>query len=131
MIYRALADLAVLFHFLFVIFVAVGGLLVLRWPRAAWVHVPAALWGVLVELTGWPCPLTPLENAFRTRGGLAGYEGGFIEHHLLPIIYPAGLDRHAQVMLGGAAFVVNVAVYWLVLRKLRRRQTVLARGSAG
>jgi hypothetical protein len=121
MSYRLLADLVVGFHFAFVVFVVAGGLLIVRWPRVAWIHLPAAAWGVLVEFVGWVCPLTPLEIALRARAGQAGYEGGFIEHYLLPVLYP-GLDRRSQFVLGGAALAVNVVVYWLVLRTLARRR---------
>ena len=87
------ADAVVVLHVCFVLFVLLGGLLALRWPRLTWVHVPAALWGVVIELGGWICPLTPLENALRQRGGSAGYHGDFVEHYILPVLYPAGLTR--------------------------------------
>jgi hypothetical protein len=83
------------------------------------VHLPAAAWGVIIEFVGWPCPLTPLENAFRARGGQAGYGGGFIEHYLTPLLYPHGLTRTAELALGALALVLNVAVYWWVLRRHR------------
>jgi hypothetical protein len=116
MLYRWLADLIVLFHIAFVVFVVVGGFFVLRWPRVAWIHLPAAAWGVLIELGGWVCPLTPLENALRARGGEAGYAGGFLDQYLLPILYPVGLTRHVAWILGGFALVVNIVAYMLVLR---------------
>ena len=100
--FRLLADVTVLLHGAFMAFVVVGGLLAWRWRRVVWVHVPCALWGAMVELAGWVCPLTPLENAFRARAGEAGYRGGFIEHYLVPAIYPAGLTRAHQVVLGAA-----------------------------
>jgi Protein of Unknown function (DUF2784) len=118
--YRRLADLVVLVHALFVVFVLLGGLLVLRWPRVAWLHLPAAAWGVLIEFAGWICPLTPLENALRTRGGGAAYTGGFIEHYLLPVLYPAGLTKTLQWVLGSFALVLNAALYALVIAKHRR-----------
>src|SRR5687767_15052835 len=90
MLYRFLADGIVVFHLCFVVFVLFGSLLVLRWPRMAWVHVPAAVWGVVVEFTGWLCPLTPLENRMRERAGVATYEGGFVEHYIVPVLYPSG-----------------------------------------
>ena len=120
MIYRALADLVLVVHLAFVIFVVVGGLLVLRWPRAAWLHVPAATWGVLIEYTGWICPLTPLENSLRTRGGEAGYSGGFIEHYIQPVLYPAGLSRGTQIVLGSLALVVNLTAYGVVIARRKR-----------
>ena len=120
MIYRALADLLVLLHLGFILFVVLGGLLVLRWPRLAWAHLPCAIWGVLIEVYGWICPLTPLENRWRIRGGLEGYDEGFIEHYLLPIIYPPGLTRQVQLILGAAVLLINLAVYLVLLRRRRR-----------
>lgn len=111
------ADLVVLVHFGFVAFVAGGGLLVLRWPRAAWVHLPAAAWGAGIVLFGGVCPLTPLENALRRAAGEAGYEGGFIEHYLIPSIYPPGLTRGVQIVLGLLVIAVNLAVYTIALRR--------------
>ena len=117
--YRALADFVVVVHIAFVAFVVLGGLLVLRQPRLAWLHLPAAAWGVMIEFAGWTCPLTPLENAFRERGGDAGYSGGFIEHYLLPVLYPAGLTRGIQFALGAAVLAINLAVYGLLLARRR------------
>jgi hypothetical protein len=111
MVYRLLADLVVVLHLLFVAFVVLGGLAVLRWPRLAWVHVPVALWGALVEFTGWGCPLTPLENDLRRLGGEAGYEGGFVERYLTAVLYPHGLTRAHQVVLGLLVLAVNAFVY--------------------
>lgn len=120
MIYRLLADAVVGIHFAFVVFVIAGGLLVLRWPRVAMLHLPCAAWGVVVELAGLVCPLTPLEHALRLRGGQAGYEGGFVEHYILPVLYPAGLTRRLQLTLGVVTLVVNVLFYWLAWRRNRR-----------
>ena len=114
-----LADLVVIAHALFIVFVVAGGLLVLRWPRAAWVHLPAAVWGVLIEWAGWICPLTPLENMLRRAAGQAGYSGGFVERYLLPLIYPAGLTPAVQLWLGLVVLVVNVAIYALWWRRRR------------
>jgi hypothetical protein len=114
------ADLVLIAHLAFVAFVAAGGLLVLRWPWLAWLHVPVAIWGAAVELGGWICPLTPLENRLRAAGGEAGYAGGFIEHYLVPIVYPSGLTRGHQLALGAAVVVVNLAVYGVVLRRWSR-----------
>lgn len=119
--YRLLADGIVVVHAAFVAFVVLGGLLALRWPRAAWVHLPAAAWGVFIEYSGLICPLTPLEIALRRRGSQAGYTGGFIEHYLVPAIYPAGLTRNAQFMLGSLALALNIGVYAVVIRRRRRR----------
>lgn len=119
MIFRLLADIVLVLHLLFIAFVAAGGFLALRWPRLAWLHVPCAVWGILIELYGWVCPLTPLERTLRRQGGAAGYEGGFIEHYLLGVIYPAGLTRETQVLLGVAVVAVNLVAYALVLRRRR------------
>jgi hypothetical protein len=122
MVYRLLADFVVLLHFAFVLFVVAGALLVLRWRWVAWVHVPAAIWGALIEFAGWICPLTPLEQRLRIMGGSAGYTGGFIEHYILPILYPAGLNRRVQIVLGLLVLGVNVAIYtWVLIRVLRAR----------
>jgi hypothetical protein len=121
---RFLADLVVGVHALFVAFVVVGGLLALRWPWTAALHVPAAIWGALIELRGWTCPLTPLENSLRRAAGDAGYQGGFIEYYLLPVLYPAGLTRGVQLGLGAAVIVLNLLVYGAVLaRRSRARGT--------
>jgi hypothetical protein len=121
LIYRALADLVLVAHLTFVIFAVLGGLLVLRWRRAAWLQIPAAIWGVLIEYTGWVCPLTPLENSLRTRGGEAGYSGGFIEHYIQPFLYPAGLTRSTQIALGSLVVVLNLTAYGIVVSRMRRR----------
>lgn len=115
--YRLAADAVVLLHGAFILFVFLGGLLALRWRWVAALHLPAALWGVLVQATGWLCPLTPLEVELRIAAGAAGYEGGFIEHYLIPAIYPAGLTRYVQYILAGLVLAVNLAVYcvWLNL----------------
>lgn len=115
----AAADLLVLLHFGFVLFVGLGGLLVLRWPRVAWLHVPAALWGIAIEFAGWVCPLTPLEQQLRLAAGLASYQGGFIEHYILPLLYPVGLTRSMQWMLGLAVLLINGGIYGYLLYKRR------------
>jgi hypothetical protein len=120
---RFLADLVVLIHGLFVIFVVVGGFLVLRWRRLAWLHVPSAVWGVLIEWMGWICPLTPLENWLRTREGQAGYAGGFVEHYVMAALYPGGLGVGLRWLLGGVVLIANAIAYFLVLRRSRRRST--------
>jgi uncharacterized protein DUF2784 len=114
--YRLLADLVLGLHFLFVVFVVIGGLLVLRWRWVMWLHVPAAVWGALIEFGGWICPLTPLEKTLRARAGSAGYEGGFIEHYVIPLLYPGALTRTLQIALGVAVLLINGLVYWWVLR---------------
>ena len=119
MAYRWAAEAVVVLHFLFVLFVVLGGLLVLRWPRLAWFHLPAAIWGGAIELTGLICPLTPLEKWLREAGGLAAYEGGFIAHYILPVLYPAGLTRGTQVALGVAVTLLNAAIYMALWRRRR------------
>jgi Protein of Unknown function (DUF2784) len=111
------ADGILLLHLAFVLFVVLGGLLVMRWPKLAWLHVPALLWGVAVEICGWYCPLTPLENALRERAGGAAYQEDFIARYLLPVLYPEGLTRRAQVALGLLALLLNVGVYTIVWRR--------------
>jgi uncharacterized protein DUF2784 len=121
LIYRGFADLVLVVHLAFVLFVVLGGLLVLRWQRVAWLHVPAAIWGVLIEYTGWICPLTPLENSFRMQGGEAGYSGGFIEHYVQQLLYPAGLTRSGQVVLGSIALILNLAAYGILISRTEMR----------
>jgi hypothetical protein len=120
LIYRALADLVLVVHLAFVLFVVLGGLLVLRWPQVALLHIPAAIWGVLIEYSGWICPLTPLENSLRQSGGEAGYSGGFIQHYIQPVLYPAGLTRGTQIVLGSLALLVNLTAYGVVIARRRR-----------
>lgn len=120
MLARVAANLTLLIHLAFVLFVVFGGLLALRWRRAPWVHLPALAWGVFVETTGRICPLTPLENHFRSLAGEAGYAGGFVEHYLLALLYPAGLTQATQWILAGSVIVLNIAVYALALRQSRR-----------
>jgi hypothetical protein len=127
-LYQLLATTVVLAHAAFVLFVILGGLLVLRWPRVVWVHLPAAMWGVILELVGLGCPLTPVENWLRAKAGDAGYAGGFIDHYLLPVLYPAPLTRTVQLALGGFALVVNVLIYWKLL--VLRARGAPARGAS-
>jgi hypothetical protein len=130
MAFRALADLVLTLHFAFVLFVILGGLLALRWPRVAWIHVPVALYGALIEFAGFVCPLTPLENHFRQRGGEAGYGGGFIDHYITATIYPAGLTRSVQYGLGAAVLILNAIVYavwWRRQRRAHERATMMKR----
>ncbi|HPD56587.1 MAG TPA: DUF2784 domain-containing protein [Smithellaceae bacterium] len=115
-----LADALVAAHFLFIAFVVAGGALVIFWPRAAWLHLPAALWGAVVEFTGWICPLTPLENHFRALGGSYNYSGDFIAQYLLPLIYPENLTREIQFALGAAVVAINIIFYTLAIRRHRR-----------
>lgn len=117
MLLRLAADALVLLHLAFILFVLGGGLLLLRWPRLAWLHLPAVAWGATVEFFHLLCPLTPWENQLRRAAGQAGYDGGFVEHYLIPLIYPAGLTAQLQLWLGAVVLLVNGAVYgWLVWR---------------
>ncbi len=109
--YGLLAELVVLLQFAFVLFVVAGGVLALRWRKTAWIHVPAVVWGVTIELTGWICPLTPLENYFRQRGGSSTYDESFVVHYLEPVLYPEGLTRGFQITLAATILIVNVAIY--------------------
>ena len=118
MLYHWLANLVVLFHFAFLAFVSVGAVAVLRWRPLAWLHVPCAVWGVMIEFAGWICPLTPLENLLRRRAGEVAYEGGFIDRYIAGIIYPEGLTRSSQIVLGALVLAINVALYTrFVLRR--------------
>ena len=120
MVYRLLANAVVLVHALFIVFVVVGGFLAWRRPWVAAVHLPCAVWGILIEFRGWICPLTPLENSLRARAGQAGYSGGFVEHYLLPAMYPAGLTPRVQLGLGTAVLVINALAYAVLIRRLQR-----------
>ncbi|MFZ1641068.1 MAG: DUF2784 domain-containing protein [Candidatus Contendobacter sp.] len=112
---RLAADAVALLHLAFVLFVVFGGLRVWRWPRLAWLHLPAAAWGALIEFAGWICPLTPLENYLRQVIGQAGYAGGFIDHYLWPLLYPTGLTREWQWVLGAGVLALNGMVYGILL----------------
>jgi hypothetical protein len=120
-VYRCLADAVVIFHLAFIAFVLLGALLV-AWRRwVAFLHVPAIVWGALVEINAWICPLTPWEQHLRMLAGQSGYEGGFVEHYLIPVLYPAGLDPRIQLELGIVVIVINALLYGWVLRGMRRR----------
>lgn len=119
MIYRWLADFVVVVHICFVLFVIFGGFLLRRRPALIYAHIPAAVWGALIEFAGWVCPLTPLEKYLRVRGGQAGYSGDFVDHYLLPILYPHGLTRNIQGILGTLVIAINVLAYGLFLRSRR------------
>lgn len=119
-LYRLLANAVVAFHGLFILFVVLGGFLAWRWRWVAAVHIPCALWGILIEYRGGICPLTPLENSLRARAGQQGYAGGFVEHYVLPVIYPKGLTAGVQVALGTFVLSVNLFAYSLLIRRLTR-----------
>ena len=120
MLYRLLANAVVVVHGLFIVFVVAGGFLAWRWRWVAALHVPCAAWGVWIEYRHLVCPLTPLENHLRAKAGQQGYEGGFIEHYLVPAIYPGGLTPRMQVLIGTAALVVNLLAYGVLARRLVR-----------
>ena len=120
MVHHALADLVLVLHLAFIVFVVAGGLLALRWRMAPVIHLPAALWGVFIELSGGVCPLTPIENALRRAAGARGYPGGFVEHYLVPIVYPAALPHGVQLVLAGLIVLANALVYGLVWRRRMR-----------
>lgn len=115
------ADALVVVHLLFVAFVVLGGFLLVRWSRLIWLHLPAAVWGAYIEFSGGICPLTPLENRLRVRGGESAYAGDFVEHYLLPVLYPAFLDTSLQTVLGGVVVAVNLVAYRLAWSAWRRK----------
>lgn len=114
--FNLLADVVVIIHALFVLFVLFGGLAALRWRKLAWLHIPAALWGATIEIGGWICPLTYLENFFRRMGGGGGYGVPFIERYLEPVLYPLGLTHHVQLVFGLTALIMNLVVYYCFWR---------------
>ena len=117
---RLLADALAVVHLAFVVFVVTGGLLVLRWRRVAWAHLPAAVWGAAIALGGFICPLTPLENWLRERAGGVAYTTGFIEHYLMPVLYPVGLTRPIQIAAGLFVLALNGVLYGLAFRSALR-----------
>lgn len=119
MIYRLAADAVVIIHLAFIIFVVCGGFLAWKWHRLAWVHLPAAVWGALIEFARWTCPLTPLENKLRSLAGETGYQGGFIEHYLIPIIYPARLTVGMMLIMGTSIVLLNAFAYTVYFRRQR------------
>ncbi len=121
--FRVAADAIVMLHVAFVAFVVFGGVLLIRWRWLLWLHMPAVVWGVTIEFAGWICPLTPLENYLRQRGGAVQYQGEFIEHYIMPLLYPARLTRGIQALLGSLALALNVFVYWIALKRWRALTT--------
>jgi hypothetical protein len=119
MLARIAADAVLVTHLAFVLFVLLGGLLVLRWPKLAWLHLPAVVWGALIELNGWICPLTPLEVALREAAGGTGYRGDFLQHYIVALLYPEGLTRTMQLGFGGLVLLINTAIYVVILRRPR------------
>ncbi|MBI4842706.1 MAG: DUF2784 domain-containing protein [Nitrospirae bacterium] len=120
--YKAMADATALAHFLFVLFVIFGGLIVFKWRGAAWLHLPAALWGALIEFFGWICPLTHLENFFREKAGAVTMERGFVAHYILPLLYPAELTKGLQIKLGLFVIFLNIIIYGFVICRHRTKK---------
>lgn len=123
MLSHILADALVLLHLSFVIFAVTGALLAFKWRWIIWLHLPAAIWAAAIEFSGKICPLTPLENSLRVKSGEAGYTGGFVEHYLLPVLYPAGFTREIQLLLGISVLLVNMIIYWYLFRQKPYRHT--------
>ena len=127
MLERIAADAVLFVHFAFVAFVVLGGLLLLRWPALAWIHLPAVAWAAIVELAGWVCPLTPLEVTLRQASGVSGYSGDFLEHYIVALLYPEGLTRTLQVSLGAFVILINVFLYSVVLRRVWAERRALGK----
>ena len=127
--YRLLADAVVVLHLAFIAFVVAGGLLVLVRPAVGWIHLPAVAWAAYTEFTSTICPLTPLENDLRARAGQAGYDGGFVEHYIIPLIYPPGLTSRTQLVLGAIVIVLNLSIYGLAVWRATRRRITSRRAS--
>lgn len=122
MFYQVLADMVVIIHLLFILFVVFGGLILLRWSKLIWLHLVAVGWAVMIEISGQICPLTPLENWLREQGGLANpYQDSFVERYLIPIIYPETLTRDIQLQLAFAVITVNLIIYGLIFRIRKNR----------
>ncbi|MGB8718574.1 MAG: DUF2784 domain-containing protein [Desulfobacterales bacterium] len=123
MFFRIAADMLVILHLGFIVFVVLGGFAGLKWRRLIYLHLPAAAWGALIVFKGWICPLTPLEIYLRRAGGQAGYSGSFIDHYLIPIIYPAALTRELQIAMGVMVVAINLLPYgWMMARYARKRK---------
>lgn len=128
MLYSLLADLLLAIHLLFIVFVVLGALLVLKWHRLGWLHLPAVAWGALVEFNSWPCPLTPWEVQLRRLAGEQGFESGFIEHYIGPLVYPAGLTPNIQIVLGSFVIIINLVLYSGLLLYFKRKSVRTKRG---
>ncbi len=122
MLPKVLADAVLFSHFLFILFALFGGLLVLYRRWFLWLHMPVVLWSAVVNLAGWICPLTPLENSFRAAAGQAGYKGGFIEHYIGSLVYPGGMTRDLELIAGVSVLVWNVLVYFFVILRKRHER---------
>lgn len=125
MFYLIAANLLVILHLGFVCFLILGGFLVLKWKRTLYLHIPAAVWGALIEFQGWMCPLTSLEQQLRKMGYQSGYSGGFIEHYILPLLYPSFLTSDIQVVLGTFVIIINILIYgWVIMQLIRRKKGI-------
>ena len=120
--YKLLADFVLLLHLSFILFVLFGALFVIKKPKLAWIHIPVAIWGMLISLIGWVCPLTPLENYFRHMAGEQGYAGSFINHYIMPVIYPSGLTRELAIGMGVFVLLWNGLFYSILIYKVRRKR---------
>ena len=120
--YRILADLVVLIHFAFIIFAVLGGILTYWWKKALWLHIPVVLWAGWIEFTGGICPLTPLENWLRSRGEQAAYAIDFVGKYILPLVYPEGLTRGIQLVLGAIVVLVNILIYVCIFKIRKTRE---------
>jgi hypothetical protein len=125
-VFRVLANAVVVVHLLFIAFILLGGLFALRWTRLAWIHLPLGAWGVLVQWMSWICPLTPLENSLRARSGEPTYDEGFVEHYLVPVLYPVGIGQRTHIVLGVIVLGTNAVIYALLLARLRARHRIAA-----
>lgn len=131
MVYSYFADLVVVLHACFVLFALLGGFLVLWKPLMAWCHIPAVLWAAGIEFLGWICPLTPLENMLRARGGDIGYATGFVEHYIMPLLYPAQLTKRMQIGFGLIVLGINFVIYWGLWAKNRKAEIGTERRGTG
>lgn len=122
MIYHFAANLVMLLHLSFVLFVVLGGLLVLRWAPLVWLHIPALAWGLVIGVMRWTCPLTPMEQELRAAAGQAGFKGGFIDHYIMPLLYPESPGRELELLILGLLLTVNVVLYWWHLRRQRKER---------
>jgi hypothetical protein len=120
---KIFADVVLLAHFAFIVFALFGGAIVFFKRRAAWFHIPAVMWSAAVNFASWICPLTPLENSFRAKAGQAGFEGGFIQHYIEPLVYPGGMPRKMELIAGVSVLVWNVLMYLIVIHWGRRRNS--------
>ena len=125
MIFSLLADLVILLHFGFIIFVVLGGLLVLKWSWIKFIHIPAAIYGALIEIESWVCPLTPLEVRLKMKAGEQIYEGGFIEHYIMPLIYPPGINRRIQIILASVVIIINIGIYGYILYRNNQKKKMI------